>query len=865
MEPELIFHAMATHPPLKVIDFLDDNTEIFVGGQSGILTFIRFAPRYNSSQIKVSNTTIICIKYDKTSKIIVVGDKNGYIYLISPDHKSILKSTKQHQQQINDIALSPDGNMLVTASNDRAVKFFTFPELKLITSNQGHKSWVTSVVYTSNGKKIITAASDRKVRIWGAKTHKLYQIFEDLPSVPTYILQHPEKVMYFIGFINGQVGLYDNTTKLVKLWAPHKSVVTSLNYDPHSNTLLSSSDDSTLCVIDCKANKMVMTLEAHHSHVAKVSWCNDGKHFASCDSSGRILVWEMPNSINSDIPSDESESVDNNVKIENHDISTKEISSEEVKTDEIVDEIPDNHENIEESEKENTIEISEISKPEQEEPQISNDKEESEHDEALESNHEYEIHEEIIKQTEDEASALSSGPEDKPAEETHEEQKETDIETPKPGTEEKVEEEYKLSSTKGDELNYPQAVEDENSQNEEEDKTITKEVEQNYPQAIEDENSQNEEEEDKSNSTKEETNYPQAVETEEEANEIIEEEEEKHESTHQENFGESIPSEIPVKTTVHLDENNTIQLEHNEDEAIDEDEYGRDLNALKERVHRIIAELDNDEESYDEEEDLEKLVHKYLEEEDNEPTKLSVDQEDIIPKDNGEKQNTENIEEENNNHENEINDKIEGKENDDNNETKEEEQRNENDDQNHEEKEQTEENEPKQEEENENDEENNDTEEEDQKVIEHDEEESKIDDDEEEEVKEISDARVQELRNILDTVRKQKQNQNKCEEEETKSENSMENIQIEDIKDRGITLSDKTPDEEEEEEEDLVEPIIIQEDAPRGCNVPKERIENILLQISSQLEILQHTSEGMIRRAEDIQTSINELSARNCH
>lgn len=294
MGPDPIFHALANHPPLKMVEFLGSCNKIVVAGKSGYLDFLTFEPRFSMTCLKVTKTAITCMKLDTKTGIVAVGDKNGNLILVSPDHQSILKSAQKHNGTINDIAINPESNIIVTASNDRSVRFFKIPELTLLSSIQLHPGWVTSVDYISNGKQIITSCNDRKIRIFNAQTHSLLRIIQNIPSIPTAVCSDFKTKSIYVGMIDGSVHNINRKGQIKKSFQPHKSVVTSVKIHEDQQLMLTSSDDSRLCVFDLKQNALAMTLEAHHIHVSRVSWCQDGIHFASCDRNGHVFIWEMP-------------------------------------------------------------------------------------------------------------------------------------------------------------------------------------------------------------------------------------------------------------------------------------------------------------------------------------------------------------------------------------------------------------------------------------------------------------------------------------------------------------------------------------------------------------------------------------------
>jgi eukaryotic-like serine/threonine-protein kinase len=86
-----------------------------------------------------------------------------------------------HTRKVMAVDWSPDGNKLVSGSQDNTVRVWSIPPVDMSTTfsgtslliYQGHTDWVLTVAWSPDGRKIASAGRDQTVQIWDAVSGKL--------------------------------------------------------------------------------------------------------------------------------------------------------------------------------------------------------------------------------------------------------------------------------------------------------------------------------------------------------------------------------------------------------------------------------------------------------------------------------------------------------------------------------------------------------------------------------------------------------------------------------------------------------------------------------------------------------------------
>ncbi len=251
-----------------------------------------------------------------------------------------------HINEVSSVAISPDGQTLVSGSWDKTIKIWQLDKGQEPRTLTGHSDWVYSIALSSDGRILASGSWDKTIKIWqldtGEKLHtlrghsdrvysvafspdgqtlasgswdKTIKIWQLNTGEELHTLRGYSDRVYSVAFSpDGQTLASGSLDKTIEIWRlrkkrkknrwltcwglehtliRHSGEVSCIAFSPDEQTLASGSWDKTIKIWQLNTGEELHTFRGHSDRVYSVAFSPDGQTLASSSSDAIIKIWQL--------------------------------------------------------------------------------------------------------------------------------------------------------------------------------------------------------------------------------------------------------------------------------------------------------------------------------------------------------------------------------------------------------------------------------------------------------------------------------------------------------------------------------------------------------------------------------------------
>ncbi|NKQ24138.1 WD40 domain-containing protein [Streptomyces galbus] len=241
-----------------------------------------------------------------------------------------------HTGPIGDCAVSPRGDLVATASDDRLVILWDLGTLRVRRVLRGHRQRVRACVFSPDGSRLLSASMDGTLRIWRVDDGCLLHTLGDRSVRVLGCAWSPDSKRVASAAGDGTLTIWDASTGekhserrspsgyewdcafapdgqgmasvgedgCLRAWdldhdtpmwtaSVHKGRIRCCIYDPAGALIATAGSDTTVRVLRADTGAQVHVLRGHTDRVRACAFSPDGRHLVSASEDRTIRLWDV--------------------------------------------------------------------------------------------------------------------------------------------------------------------------------------------------------------------------------------------------------------------------------------------------------------------------------------------------------------------------------------------------------------------------------------------------------------------------------------------------------------------------------------------------------------------------------------------
>ncbi|TRY86565.1 hypothetical protein DNTS_018572, partial [Danionella cerebrum] len=273
------------------LDFSSSRAQIASGSLDGYVFIWSLGLRRRPFRLPGHRDAVLSVAFSPNAHLVASASRDRSVRVWLPSDRAESVELRAHSASVRCVCFSADGQTLLSCSDDKSIKLWTLHRQKFLYSLTQHINWVRCASgdngwdhcrFSPDGRLIVSASDDKTVKLWDKNSREVIHSFCEHGGYVNFVDFHPNGTCIASAGTDSSVRLWDiRTHRLLQHYRVHSSCVNSLSFHPSGDFLMTASSDSTLKILDLLQGRLLYTLHSHQGAASCVSFSPSGDRCAS--------------------------------------------------------------------------------------------------------------------------------------------------------------------------------------------------------------------------------------------------------------------------------------------------------------------------------------------------------------------------------------------------------------------------------------------------------------------------------------------------------------------------------------------------------------------------------------------------------
>jgi WD40 repeat protein len=301
LTPVEIPEAYPVAVPITALAFSPDNSEIASSGYHEVNLW-KSSDTTLDRRLRPLSERIYDIAYSPDGKWLATasGDPGQYgsvkLWLTEPNGGGkAVRDLAEGSDSFFTVAFSPDSKLIAAAGADRAIRIWEAETGKELATIEDHADWIFDLAFSPDGKRLASASRDKTSKVFDVVKKESLVTFPGHAETVYCVSFSPDGKLVATGGADNQIRIWnpDDDGKQVRNIGGFGGAVFRLQYNGEGKQLIACSADKTLRVVNPADGANLRTLTGHNDWVYSFALSPDGKTVASGSWDGEVRLWNL--------------------------------------------------------------------------------------------------------------------------------------------------------------------------------------------------------------------------------------------------------------------------------------------------------------------------------------------------------------------------------------------------------------------------------------------------------------------------------------------------------------------------------------------------------------------------------------------